>query len=102
MRTKWKTEVPAGKFWLSIGDVEKILGINYERIRILMATGIIPAVKIGPKWYTDRPKLNAWLTSLYTDRFEGAKDGGRQPDRSDGPEATSGTPAKGEGECQSQ
>ena len=70
MKPKWKTEVPTNKFLLKIKDVSKILEIDPERIRKMMIHRIIPSIKIGSVWYTDRDKLGAWLTSLYTDRYE--------------------------------
>ena len=88
---QWRTRVPTDKYMLTIADTGKILGISDRSIRHMMREGIIPAVKIGRRWVTDRDKLNAWLTSLYTARF-GAGDGGRQGGSDQGREGPAGSP----------
>jgi len=73
MGKKWSVNVPCGEFMMNIGHVSKMLGLNKECIRKMMADGVIPAIKIGNRWRIDRDTFNNWLSSLYNARFNGGQ-----------------------------
>ena len=55
--------------WISVVQMQKILGISRTKAYQLVATGEVPAVKIGRVLRVNRGQLDAWLErQRYLDR----------------------------------
>ena len=52
---------PASKEWLSLAEVQRIIGIGKTKTYGLVASGEIPAVKIGRVLRVNRRELDEWL-----------------------------------------
>ena len=52
-----------GKKWLSLAEVRQVLGLGRTKTYELVATGELPAVKIGRCLRVNRGELEAWLDS---------------------------------------
>jgi excisionase family DNA binding protein len=52
---------------LTPDDVATILGVKRTTALGYMRRGVIPAGKIGRRWYSSRPLLDEYLTSLFSD-----------------------------------
>ncbi len=50
---------------LTPDDVAEILRVRRSTALDYMRRGVIPARKIGKLWYSPRPLLNEYLTSLF-------------------------------------
>ena len=95
-----------GEF-LSVGDLEKILGICDGSIRKMLQRGILPGLWIARKWRVPRGVFEQWLSDRLGARYDGTSDG--VTDESDGPsggvaegghrEGSEGVPTGGEGEA---
>jgi excisionase family DNA binding protein len=54
--------------WLSLKDVQRLLGIGRTKTYELVTTGELPAVRIGRCIRVNRPELDEWLrTQRYVD-----------------------------------
>jgi len=49
------------KEWLSLGDVQQLLGIGRTKAYELVATGELPAVRIGRCIRVNKGELDEWL-----------------------------------------
>ena len=49
------------KEWLSLKDVQRVLGIGKTKAYELVATGELPAVRIGRCIRVNRAELERWL-----------------------------------------
>ena len=47
--------------WISVAQMQKILGISRTKAYELIASGEVPAVKIGRVLRVNRRQLDAWL-----------------------------------------
>ncbi len=56
---------------LTPDDVAAILRIKRLTALDYMRRGVIPACKIGRLWYSPRPLLDVYLTSLFSDEAGG-------------------------------
>jgi excisionase family DNA binding protein len=55
--------------WISIAQMQKVLGIGRTKAYELIVTGEVPAVKIGRVLRVNRRQLDAWLErQSYLDR----------------------------------
>ena len=55
--------------WISVAQIQEILGISRTKAYELIATGEVPAVKIGRALRVNRRQLDAWLEQQsYLDR----------------------------------
>ena len=55
------TSTSANKEWLSLADVQHLLGIGRTKAYELVATGELPAVRIGRCIRVNRKELDEWL-----------------------------------------
>ena len=105
MGKKFTVNVPCGEYMMNIGHVSKMLGLHKECIRKMMASGVIPAIKIGNKWSIDRDTFNNWLSGLYNARYNSvqvSKTATGKGDRNGGPKVGKIADPAGDGGCQSQ
>jgi excisionase family DNA binding protein len=59
--------------WLSLKDVQQLLGIGRTKSYELVATGELPAVRIGRCIRVNRTELDEWLrTQRYVDSLDRA------------------------------
>jgi excisionase family DNA binding protein len=52
---------------LTPDDVAGILGVKRATALDYMRRGVIPACKIGRRWYSSRPLLDEYLASLFSE-----------------------------------
>lgn len=52
---------------LTPDDVAEILRVRRTTALEYMRRGVIPACKIGKRWYSPRPLLDEYLSSLFSD-----------------------------------
>jgi excisionase family DNA binding protein len=50
-----------GQEWLTLRQVQEILGIGSTKAYELVATGVIPSIKIGRSIRVNRQELDGWL-----------------------------------------
>jgi excisionase family DNA binding protein len=61
-------DTATGKEWLSLKDVQQMLGIGRTKAYELVASGELPAVRIGRCIRVNRRELEGWLqTQRYMD-----------------------------------
>jgi excisionase family DNA binding protein len=60
----------AAKEWLSIRQLQDLLGIGHTKAYSLIASGEIPSVKIGRIIRINRQDLNDWLEQQRQPTFE--------------------------------
>lgn len=51
---------------LSPKDVQRLTNLNLQHIRRLLASGHLPGIKIGARWYVPKSEFEKFLS----DRFE--------------------------------
>ena len=56
---------------LTPDDVAEILRVGRLTALDYMRRGVIPACKIGRRWYSPKPLLDEFLTSLFSDEAGG-------------------------------
>lgn len=47
---------------LSTKDIQKLTKLNDQNIRRLLASGQLPGLKIGARWFVPKTELESWLT----------------------------------------
>ena len=87
--------------FLRAAEVARELGISRNRVYQLMGGGVIPAVKIGRRWWVPVAAWERWVSSQATRAFESCGAEGPSPvgagDRR-AEEGNSGRPATGSAE----
>jgi len=56
----------ASKEYLSLEEVAKLLGVNYQLIYRLVRSGELPAIRLGRVYRVDRKDLDTYLESAKT------------------------------------